>query len=87
MLSLRTFRIELDRPTATYLSGENVSGNIIVDIVREKEIRGESLILVFLNFKKITNWTSYWDTALIEVVRVDCEIFGQVSRFIKYLDK
>lgn len=55
MLSLRTFRIELDRPTATYLSGENVSGNIIVDIVREKEIRGESLILVFFNFKKITN--------------------------------
>lgn len=44
MPSLRTFRIEFDRPTATYLSGENVSGNIIVDIVREKEIRGESLI-------------------------------------------
>lgn len=51
MPSLKTFRVEFDRPTATYLSGEIVSGNIIVDIVREKEIRGESLIMSFLNFK------------------------------------
>lgn len=42
MPSLKTFRVEFDRSTATYLSGETVSGNIIVDIVREKEIRGES---------------------------------------------
>ena len=77
MPSLKTFRVEFDRPTATYLSGETVSGNIIVDIVREKEIRGESFdngpfwILNIFNYE-----LSVVLVHSIEAVNVDCEIFG-----------
>lgn len=41
MPSLRTFRIEFDRPGATYEPGEIVTGNVIVDLAREKTIRGK----------------------------------------------
>ncbi|KAK1131832.1 hypothetical protein K0M31_015983 [Melipona bicolor] len=40
MSSLRAFRLEFNRSTATYMAGEIVSGNIIVDIAKEKQIRG-----------------------------------------------
>ncbi|XP_078051797.1 arrestin domain-containing protein 17-like [Augochlora pura] len=40
MPSLRTFCIEFDRPSATYQVGESVTGNIIVDMVKDKSIRG-----------------------------------------------
>ncbi|KAG6798960.1 arrestin domain-containing protein 17 [Apis mellifera caucasica] len=56
MPSLKTFRVEFDRPTATYLSGETVSGNIIVDIVREKEIRG--LFFIAIGQANVS-WTEY----------------------------
>ncbi|XP_011879564.1 PREDICTED: arrestin domain-containing protein 2-like [Vollenhovia emeryi] len=39
MPSLRTFRIEFDRPGATFAPGETVTGNVIVDLAREKTIR------------------------------------------------
>ncbi|XP_076226623.1 arrestin domain-containing protein 2-like isoform X2 [Nomia melanderi] len=40
MTSLRTFRIEFERPGATYLVGEIVKGTIILDTTKEKNIRG-----------------------------------------------
>ncbi|XP_017878803.1 arrestin domain-containing protein 2-like [Ceratina calcarata] len=40
MPPLRSFRIIFDRPSATYLSGERVSGNIIVDVYGDKHVRG-----------------------------------------------
>lgn len=43
MPSLRTFRVEFDRPGATYTPGELVTGNVIVDLVREKSIRALKL--------------------------------------------
>ncbi|KAL6437103.1 hypothetical protein ACFW04_005004 [Cataglyphis niger] len=45
MPSLRTFRIEFDRPGATYAPGELVTGNVIVDLVREKSIRALKLLV------------------------------------------
>ncbi|KMQ96436.1 arrestin domain-containing protein 3 [Lasius niger] len=39
MPSLRTFRVEFDRPGATFTPGELVTGNVIVDLAREKSIR------------------------------------------------
>jgi hypothetical protein len=41
MPSLRTFRIEFDRSGATYIPGELVTGNVIVDLAREKTVRGK----------------------------------------------
>ncbi|EFN85199.1 Arrestin domain-containing protein 2 [Harpegnathos saltator] len=43
MPSLRTFRIEFDRPGATFAPGEVVTGNVIVDLAREKTIRALKL--------------------------------------------
>ncbi|XP_072765507.1 arrestin domain-containing protein 17 isoform X1 [Anoplolepis gracilipes] len=43
MPSLRTFRIEFDRSGATYTPGELVTGNVIVDLAREKSIRALKL--------------------------------------------
>ncbi|XP_018053906.1 PREDICTED: arrestin domain-containing protein 17-like [Atta colombica] len=43
MPSLRTFRIEFDRPGATYAPGEIVTGDVIVDLAREKTIRALKL--------------------------------------------
>ncbi|XP_029175799.1 arrestin domain-containing protein 17-like [Nylanderia fulva] len=43
MPSLRTFRIEFDRPGATFAPGEIVTGNVIVDLAREKSIRALKL--------------------------------------------
>ncbi|RLU22954.1 hypothetical protein DMN91_005232 [Ooceraea biroi] len=43
MPSLRTFRIEFDRAGATYSPGELVTGNVIVDLAREKTIRALKL--------------------------------------------
>lgn len=40
MPSLRTFRVEFDRPGATYLTGELVSGHIVLDTSKEKNVRG-----------------------------------------------
>jgi len=41
MPSLRTFRIEFDRVDATYAPGEFVTGNVIVNLAREKTVRGK----------------------------------------------
>ncbi|XP_011176341.1 arrestin domain-containing protein 17 isoform X2 [Solenopsis invicta] len=43
MPSLRTFRIEFDRPGATYAPGDIVTGDVIVDLAREKTIRALKL--------------------------------------------
>ncbi|GAB1868764.1 Arrestin domain-containing protein 2 [Camponotus japonicus] len=43
MPSLRTFRIQFDRLGATYAPGERVTGNVIVDLAREKSIRALKL--------------------------------------------
>ncbi|XP_076766720.1 arrestin domain-containing protein 17 [Xylocopa sonorina] len=43
MPSLRTFRIEFERPNATYMPGETVSGNILVDVTKVKRFRGLSI--------------------------------------------
>ncbi|XP_011267385.2 arrestin domain-containing protein 17 isoform X2 [Camponotus floridanus] len=43
MPSLRTFRIEFDRSGATYAPGEQVTGNVIIDLAREKSIRALKL--------------------------------------------
>ncbi|XP_076649559.1 arrestin domain-containing protein 17-like [Halictus rubicundus] len=40
MSSLRTFRIEFDRPVAAYQPGELVTGKIIVDLAKDKTVRG-----------------------------------------------
>ncbi|KAG7213632.1 hypothetical protein KM043_002880 [Ampulex compressa] len=40
MPSLRTFRIEFERAGATYTPGEEVSGFILVDVVKQKNVRG-----------------------------------------------
>ncbi|XP_032687156.1 arrestin domain-containing protein 17-like [Odontomachus brunneus] len=43
MPSLRTFRVEFDRPGATYAPGEVVTGNVIVNLASEKTIRALKL--------------------------------------------
>lgn len=43
MPSLRTFRVEFDRAGATYAPGDLVTGNVIVDLAREKTIRGNEI--------------------------------------------
>ncbi|XP_054003763.1 arrestin domain-containing protein 17-like [Hylaeus anthracinus] len=40
MPSLSTFRVVFDRPGATYIAGEAVTGTIVVDTIKEKNIRG-----------------------------------------------
>ncbi|XP_076302607.1 arrestin domain-containing protein 17-like [Lasioglossum baleicum] len=40
MTSLREFRIEFERPGATYVAGEIVAGTIILDIAKVKSVRG-----------------------------------------------
>ncbi|XP_076649562.1 arrestin domain-containing protein 17-like isoform X2 [Halictus rubicundus] len=40
MSSLGTFRIEFDKPDATYVPGEMVTGSIILDIAKVKKVRG-----------------------------------------------
>lgn len=76
MPSLKTFRVEFDRPTATYLSGEIVSGNIIVDVIREKEIRGESFWILSIFNYELNVRLEY----LMETINIDCEIFGWASK-------
>ncbi|KAK9309622.1 hypothetical protein QLX08_000835 [Tetragonisca angustula] len=53
MSSLRAFRLEFNRSTATYMTGEIVSGNIIVDIAKEKQIRG---LLLSATGKAYVHW-------------------------------
>ncbi|KOC69089.1 Arrestin domain-containing protein 3 [Habropoda laboriosa] len=43
MPSLTTFRIDFDRPGATYTTGDTVTGKIVLDILREKKVRGLTL--------------------------------------------
>ncbi|XP_014478278.1 PREDICTED: arrestin domain-containing protein 2-like [Dinoponera quadriceps] len=45
MPSLRTFRIEFDRPGATFAPGELITGNVIIDLAREKTIRALKLTI------------------------------------------
>ncbi|XP_076175389.1 arrestin domain-containing protein 3 isoform X2 [Ptiloglossa arizonensis] len=40
MPSLKTFRVEFERPSATYVAGETVHGNIVLEASSEKSVRG-----------------------------------------------
>ncbi|XP_043580847.1 arrestin domain-containing protein 17-like [Bombus pyrosoma] len=40
MASLKLFGVTFDRPNATYMPGETVSGKIILDTIKEKQVRG-----------------------------------------------
>ncbi|CAK9830311.1 Arrestin domain-containing protein 3 [Anthophora retusa] len=42
-MSLTTFRLNFDRHDATYMPGDTVTGSIILEIAREKNIRGLTL--------------------------------------------
>ncbi|KAF3430394.1 hypothetical protein E2986_10021 [Frieseomelitta varia] len=53
-MSLKAFRLEFNRSTATYIAGEIVSGNIIVDIAKEKQIRG---LFVSATGKAYVHWS------------------------------
>ncbi|XP_029048517.2 arrestin domain-containing protein 3-like [Osmia bicornis bicornis] len=55
-MSLRQFCVEFDRSSATYAAGETVTGRIIVDVAREKIVRG-----LFLSVKGEAHvrWTEH----------------------------
>lgn len=61
MPSLRAFCVQFNRPGATYAPGENVSGNIIVDVAKEKNVRGECCIATTLRIVRVS-WNKLADT-------------------------
>ncbi|CAD1470839.1 unnamed protein product, partial [Heterotrigona itama] len=58
MSSVRAFRVEFNRSIAVYMAGEIVSGNIIVDITKEKQIRG-------LSFSATGKAHVHWDENIL----------------------
>ncbi|XP_076628675.1 arrestin domain-containing protein 3 isoform X2 [Colletes latitarsis] len=54
MMSLKTFRVVLDRSRNTYVGGETVAGKIILDNAKEKNIKGMYLIA---NGEARVRWT------------------------------
>ncbi|XP_011700749.1 PREDICTED: arrestin domain-containing protein 3-like [Wasmannia auropunctata] len=54
MPSFNIFRIEFDKPNSVYKSGEIVSGNVIIDLAKEK--LAEALILTAKGEAKVS-----WD--------------------------
>ncbi|XP_043248558.1 arrestin domain-containing protein 17-like [Colletes gigas] len=54
MMSLKTFRVVLDRSRATYVGGETVAGKIILGNAKEKSIKGMYLVA---NGEARVRWT------------------------------
>ncbi|CAL7934306.1 unnamed protein product [Xylocopa violacea] len=78
MPSLRTFSVEFERPSATYMPGEMVSGNILVNVAKEKRIRG---ISVSAKGEARVRWHEYRNETNVHGNTSDCTTYSNHEEY------